>query len=103
MRVVFNLADRITVLTEGRLLADGTPQEIGANERVQDAYLGKAGMNALEADGLNTFYGKSHILHDVASDRGARAASPRCWAATAPARPRRCALIGADAAARRAR
>ena len=22
-------------------------------------------MNALEAEGLNTFYGKSHILHDV--------------------------------------
>jgi branched-chain amino acid transport system ATP-binding protein len=42
MKVVFNLADRITVLTEGILLADGTPQEIAENPAVQAAYLGKA-------------------------------------------------------------
>jgi branched-chain amino acid transport system ATP-binding protein len=42
MRVVFHLADRITVLSEGRLLAEGTPPEIAANEAVQAAYLGKA-------------------------------------------------------------
>jgi len=42
MRVVFHLADRISVLAEGRLLAEGTPAEIGANEHVQNAYLGKA-------------------------------------------------------------
>jgi branched-chain amino acid transport system ATP-binding protein len=42
MRVIFHLADRIMVLTEGALLAEGTPDEIGANERVQAAYLGKA-------------------------------------------------------------
>jgi len=42
MRVVFNLADRIMVLAEGRVLAQGTPQEIAANETVQRAYLGEA-------------------------------------------------------------
>ncbi len=42
MRVVFHLADRITVLGEGKMLADGTPPEIAANEIVQAAYLGKA-------------------------------------------------------------
>ena len=42
MRVVFHLADLITVLDQGKLLAEGTPQEIGANEAVQAAYLGKA-------------------------------------------------------------
>ena len=42
MRVVFHLADRITVLDEGALLAEGTPKEIAANEAVQAAYLGKA-------------------------------------------------------------
>ena len=42
MRVVFHLADNITVLDQGKLLAEGTPQEIGANEAVQAAYLGKA-------------------------------------------------------------
>ena len=41
MRVVFHLADRLTVLDQGRLLAEGTPQEIAANEAVQAAYLGK--------------------------------------------------------------
>jgi branched-chain amino acid transport system ATP-binding protein len=42
MRVVFHLADRIMVLAEGRVLAEGTPSEIAANEAVQAAYLGRA-------------------------------------------------------------
>jgi branched-chain amino acid transport system ATP-binding protein len=42
MRVVFHLADRITVLDQGGVLAEGTAQEIAANEAVQAAYLGKA-------------------------------------------------------------
>ena len=42
MRVVFHLADRITVLDQGKMLAEGTPQEIARNEAVQAAYLGKA-------------------------------------------------------------
>jgi branched-chain amino acid transport system ATP-binding protein len=40
MRVVFHLADRITVLDQGGLLAEGPPNEIAANEAVQAAYLG---------------------------------------------------------------
>ena len=42
MRVVFHLADRICVLDQGRMLAQGTPKEIAANEAVQGAYLGNA-------------------------------------------------------------
>ncbi|MDQ6619752.1 MAG: ABC transporter ATP-binding protein [Pseudomonadota bacterium] len=42
MRVIFHLADRITVLDQGSVLAEGTPTEIAANETVQAAYLGKA-------------------------------------------------------------
>jgi branched-chain amino acid transport system ATP-binding protein len=42
MRVVFNLADRIMVLAEGRVLGEGTPQEIADSDKVQAAYLGKA-------------------------------------------------------------
>ncbi len=42
MRVIFNLADRITVLAEGSVLDEGTPDQIAASERVQSAYLGKA-------------------------------------------------------------
>jgi branched-chain amino acid transport system ATP-binding protein len=41
MRLIFHLADRITVLDQGRLLAEGTPREIAANDVVQAAYLGK--------------------------------------------------------------
>jgi branched-chain amino acid transport system ATP-binding protein len=40
MRVIFHLADRIMVLAEGSVLADGTPEAIAADERVQAAYLG---------------------------------------------------------------
>jgi branched-chain amino acid transport system ATP-binding protein len=42
MRVVFHLADRIMVLAEGAVLAEGIPADIAANEAVQAAYLGKA-------------------------------------------------------------
>jgi branched-chain amino acid transport system ATP-binding protein len=41
MRVVFHLADRIMVMAEGTVLADGTPEQIAADERVQAAYLGQ--------------------------------------------------------------
>ncbi len=42
MRVVFHLADRIMVLAEGVVLAEGTAEEIARNEAVQTAYLGTA-------------------------------------------------------------
>jgi branched-chain amino acid transport system ATP-binding protein len=42
MRVVFHLADRITVLDRGVVLAEGSPEEIAANAAVQAAYLGNA-------------------------------------------------------------
>jgi len=42
MSVVFGLADRISVLVYGQVLATGTPQQIRANEAVQQAYLGTA-------------------------------------------------------------
>jgi len=41
MRVVLSLAERITVLDRGQLLAEGTPDEIAANEAVRSAYLGE--------------------------------------------------------------
>ena len=40
MDVVFDLADRISVLHFGRVIADGRPDEIRANAEVQTAYLG---------------------------------------------------------------
>ena len=44
MRVVFGLADVITVLVYGQVIASGPPQLVRANTAVQEAYLG-----ALEA------------------------------------------------------
>lgn len=42
MEFVMNLADRITVLEFGTVIAEGTPKEIQNNQRVLDAYLGGA-------------------------------------------------------------
>jgi branched-chain amino acid transport system ATP-binding protein len=42
MKVVFSLADRITVLYYGEVLATGTPADIQANARVREVYLGVA-------------------------------------------------------------
>jgi branched-chain amino acid transport system ATP-binding protein len=41
MKVVFSLAEKIYVLHQGQLLAQGRPEEIRANEDVQEAYLGR--------------------------------------------------------------
>ena len=40
MDVVFNLADRISVLNWGKILVTGTPEQIKKNEMVKEAYLG---------------------------------------------------------------
>jgi branched-chain amino acid transport system ATP-binding protein len=40
MDAVFSIADRVTVLTSGRVLETGTPDEIRSSPRVRDAYLG---------------------------------------------------------------
>jgi branched-chain amino acid transport system ATP-binding protein len=78
---VFAFADRITVMNEGAVLVDGGAEEVRLDPEVQRVYLGgerKAFIEAtprreaapgeaiLRLDGVNTFYGKSHILYDVA-------------------------------------
>ena len=41
MSVVFGLADRISVLVYGEVIASGTPAEIRGNAKVKEAYLGE--------------------------------------------------------------
>jgi branched-chain amino acid transport system ATP-binding protein len=41
MDVVFGYADRILVMAQGRLIAQGTPTEIQSNEQVQSVYFGR--------------------------------------------------------------
>ncbi|MGD9847124.1 MAG: ATP-binding cassette domain-containing protein [Variibacter sp.] len=80
MDAVFAAADTLTVLVGGRLLAHGAPDAIRPDASVREAYLGQwdtaaqtaparrpapSAVIGLEAEGLNTFYGQSHILHDV--------------------------------------
>ncbi len=40
MDVVYDISDWVIVMAEGRIIAEGTPDDIGANQQVIDAYLG---------------------------------------------------------------
>jgi ABC-type branched-subunit amino acid transport system ATPase component/ABC-type branched-subunit amino acid transport system permease subunit len=81
---VFAIADKVTVMNEGRILVEGDSDTVRGNTDVQRVYIGgaqahvaqppreaAAGAPLLALDGINTFYGKSHILHDVGFEVGA--------------------------------
>jgi ABC-type branched-subunit amino acid transport system ATPase component/ABC-type branched-subunit amino acid transport system permease subunit len=77
---VFAFADEITVMSEGKVLVHGSAEAVRSDPEVQRVYLGAGrkalvrrapraaapGAPILQVEGVNTYYGKSHILHDVA-------------------------------------
>jgi branched-chain amino acid transport system ATP-binding protein len=42
MRAIMNICDRILVLNFGRLLAEGTPEQVARDPQVIEAYLGRS-------------------------------------------------------------
>jgi branched-chain amino acid transport system ATP-binding protein len=46
MELVFRLASRIIVMVGGRILVEGTPEEIAADQRVREVYLGRGTRHA---------------------------------------------------------
>ena len=79
---VFQIADHVTVMNEGRVLVDGNVEDARNNEKVREIYIG-SGAAAVAArthvstasahallvvDKIDTFYGKSHILNSVSLD-----------------------------------
>jgi branched-chain amino acid transport system ATP-binding protein len=78
MDLIFSVADQVTVLHRGGVVAEGTPDEVRANAEVQRIYLGegtaaalgktrtdRTGSTVLSVEGLTAGYGQGMVLHDV--------------------------------------
>jgi branched-chain amino acid transport system ATP-binding protein len=79
MDLVFSIADRITVLHRGAVVAEGLPSEVRSNTGVRKIYLGEGtagasgqtqpaaagGDSVLTVEGLTAGYGLGMVLHNV--------------------------------------
>ena len=65
MDMVLGLSDHLIVLFHGELLAEGLPEEIMKDERVQSAYLGDYIVALLQVNNIETYLEQFHILQGV--------------------------------------
>jgi len=80
---VLGFSQTVTVMNQGQVLMTGSPEAVRADRRVQEIYTGTGipevehsrtdearqdAAQVLRFEGVNTFYGKSHILHDATLD-----------------------------------
>jgi ABC-type branched-subunit amino acid transport system ATPase component len=80
---VLGFSQQVTVMNQGEVLMTGPPDAVRADRRVQEIYTGtgipevehsrsddmaREAAQILRFEGVNTFYGKSHILHDATLD-----------------------------------
>jgi branched-chain amino acid transport system ATP-binding protein len=80
---VLGFSQAVTVMNQGKVLMTGSPDAVRADRRVQEIYTGtgipevehsrtdqagEAAAQVLRFERVNTFYGKSHILHDATLD-----------------------------------
>src|SRR5664279_5935465 len=80
---VLGFSQGVTVMNQGEVLMSGSPDAVRADRRVQQVYTGtgipeiehsrsdeakKDAAQILRFEAVNTFYGKSHILHDATLD-----------------------------------
>ncbi|XIA66993.1 ATP-binding cassette domain-containing protein [Bradyrhizobium sp. TZ2] len=80
---VLGFSHTVTVMNQGEVLMTGTPEAVRADRRVQEIYtgtgvpevehsrsdeIGESAAPVLSFERVNTFYGKSHILHDATLD-----------------------------------
>jgi ABC-type branched-subunit amino acid transport system ATPase component/ABC-type branched-subunit amino acid transport system permease subunit len=80
---VLGFSRTVTVMNQGEVLMSDAPKAVRADRRVQEIYTGKGvpaviprradearleTASLLRFEGVNTFYGKSHILHDASLD-----------------------------------
>lgn len=79
---VLSFCQEVTVMNEGKVLINGTPDIVRSDRKVQEIYTGtgtpaiagraeagtSTGELVLQAENLHTFYGKSHILNEARLD-----------------------------------
>ena len=65
MDMILGLSDHLIVLFHGELLAEGLPEEIMKDERVQSAYLGDYIVALLQVNNIETYLDQFHILQGV--------------------------------------